>query len=609
MIAAAIALWLGILVFVPAAESTIASAFPSSQALTDLKSAFLSSLGQISDPEALVAGLAIGERDLLSEPAQDAMRDVSLTHLVAVSGANLAIVMGAVWFLLGHLGLSRNLRFLFSGAALVGYILLVGPEASVIRAGAMAFAVLIAMALGRGSNPLHALALAVVCLLLIDQNLATDLGFALSVVATTGLLIGANPIAQRLSFLPTPLALALGAGVAAQVFTLPVMVLIQSGFPVFGIVANLVVEPVVAPVTVLGILSVLFVPFSEPLSNLAAFVASFGTNWILEVAKFFSSFPQTRLHLVGGLVGQALLWVLVVLLAIAVSTQGKIRRFAHASLGIVLVLILFLSSADVVRHQRVLANWDLISCDVGQGDAVLIKSLDFVALIDVGKDPKLIGECLAQAGVFELELLILTHYDLDHVGGISGLEQVSIAQVLVSGFEDDRPVVGVVGDFLASKGVAPVQAVTGQSADFGECKLEVVGPRNPLTAESSNDASIATFFDCPRFQFLNLADTGETAQGHLVSAVQALTNPELTRIVKVAHHGSADQNASLYAAFSPDIAIYSVGQGNTYGHPTNKTLAMTGRLGAVNVRTDLGGAIGVHFGEELEVFTAGKLAT
>ena len=129
------------------------------------------------------------------------MREVSLTHLVAVSGANLAIVMGAVWFLLGYLGLSRNLRFLFSGLSLVGYILLVGPEPSVIRAGSMAFVVLIAMALGRGSNPLHALALAVVCLLLLDQNLATNLGFALSVVATAGLLIGANPIAKRLSFI------------------------------------------------------------------------------------------------------------------------------------------------------------------------------------------------------------------------------------------------------------------------------------------------------------------------------------------------------------------------------------------------------------------------
>ncbi len=609
MIAAAIALWLGILIFVPATEDGLDSAFPRLQFLSDIKSAFLSSLGQVSDAEALVAGLAIGERDLLSESAQNSMREVSLTHLVAVSGANLAIVMGAVWFLLGYLGLSRNLRFLFSGLSLVGYILLVGPEPSVIRAGAMAFAVLFAMALGRGSNPLHALALAVVVLLLLDQSLATDLGFALSVVATAGLLIGANPIAKRLGFLPLPLALALGAGIAAQVFTLPVMVLIQSGFPIFGIAANLLVEPVVAPVTVLGILSVLSVPFSEPISNLAAYLATFGTDWILGVASFFSSPPQTRLHLVGGFEGQLLLWALVVLLASAVSFEGGARRVATTALGVVSIFVLLLSSADVVRHHRALSDWDLISCDVGQGDAVLVRSMGIVALIDVGKEPDAIQDCLLQAGVVEVDLLILTHYDLDHVGGIAGLGQISIKKVLVSGYEDDRPVVGVVDRFLVSKGVFATESVAGQSADFGDCTLQVIAPINPQLAESSNDASIVTFFDCPRFQFLNLADTGEVAQGKLLSSVRALVDLNRTRIVKVAHHGSKDQSQGLYEAFMPDVAIYSVGQGNTYGHPTNKALAMTERLGAVNLRTDISGAIGVHFTEELELYTAGKLST
>jgi len=609
LIGAAFALWLGILIFVADAPRSIELAFPVVAELSDLRSAFKNSLGKVSDPEALVAGLAIGERELLSEGAQQAMREVSLTHLVAVSGANLAIVMGAVWFLLGNAGLSRNLRFLFSGLALVCYVLLVGPEPSVIRAGAMALAVLVAMALGRGTNPIHSLALAVVSLLLLDQSLASDLGFALSVIATTGLLIGARPIADRLSFLPLPLALALGAGIAAQVFTLPVMVLIQPGFPLYGIIANLLVEPVVAPVTVLGIIAVLAVPVSSLISNVATAVAAIGTSWILGVATFFAAMPQTRLHLVGGLTGQVMLWLLVAALAIGVTARGALRKLAIAAFGSTSGLVLILSSADLYRHVSVMSDWSVMTCDVGQGDAMLVRSAEKVALIDVGKSPELIKQCLQDSGVSELDLLILTHYDQDHVAGISGLSNVKLHQVLVSGFEDDRPVVSVVEAELTKHGISSQIALAGQRAEFGECSLHILGPSNPEQAESSNEASIVSFFDCPRFQFLNLADTGEAAQERLISPVQALASADSLRIVKVAHHGSSDQNEKLYQVFRPDVALYSVGVENNYGHPTTKTLNLTAGIGSVNLRTDLDGALGVRIGPQLELFTAGKLST
>ncbi len=609
MIGAVVLLWLGILVFVGEAPKSIELAFPVIAELSDLRSAFLNSLGQVSDPEALVAGLAIGERKLLSEQAQLAMREVSLTHLVAVSGANLAIVMGAVWFLLGIIGVSRKLRFLFSGLALVGYVLLVGPEPSVIRAGAMALAVLCAMALGRGANPLHSLALAVLCLLLFDQSLARDLGFALSVIATTGLLIGARPIAERLGFLPLPLALALGAGVAAQVFTLPVMVLIQPGFPLYGILANLIVEPVVAPVTVLGILAVIAIPIGSLVSNLATAIAALGTSWILGVASFFAAMPETRLHLVGGFTGQVLLWVLVVGLAGVVTARGTLLKVAFALFGSASALLVVLSSADVLRHTGAVSNWAVMACDVGQGDAVLVRDSGLVAMIDVGKTPALVRRCLEDSRIQEIDLLILTHYDQDHVAGISGLSAVKIHQVLVSGFEDDRPVVSVVESELSKRGIKAKIALAGETAEFGACRLHILGPNNPELAETSNDASIASFFDCPRYQLLNLADTGDSAQERLVSPVQSLTKANLLRIVKVAHHGSADQNERLYEVFRPQVALYSVGVENNYGHPTAKTLKLTGAIGAKNLRTDLDGALGLRLVPEPELFTAGKLST
>lgn len=609
MIAFALALWLGILCLVEKPESTLALHFPSVSEITDLRSAFLGSLGSVTDPEALVAGLAIGERELLSEAAKDQMREVSLTHLVAVSGANLAIVIGAIWFLLGTLSSPRWLRFTLSGLAMIGYVLLVGPESSVLRAGAMALAVLIALALGRGSNAIHSLALAVSVLLLLDQSLAFDLGFALSVLATLGLLIGARPIADRISFVPRPLALALGAGFSAQIFTLPVILMIQPGFPIFAILANLLVEPVVAPITVLGIVAVLATPFIPAMSHFAIWLATIGTEWILWIAQKLSDQETTRFHVNFGIEGQLLIWGFVVGVVVAIKFEGRARVFSLAFLALDLVLLATLSAGDLVRYGIANQDWQVLACDVGQGDALLVRDAGTTTLIDVGREPELIQECLSDAGVSTIDLLVLTHFDADHVGGITGLEAVSVNHVLISGYEDDRPLVSVVEEFLARKARSYKEAVAGGKAKLGGCELTILGPKDAQSADSSNDASITTLIDCANYQVLALADAPESAQRGLLPILLPMVDSDKYRVVKVAHHGAADQYPALYSAFRPQIAIYSVGVGNTYGHPTKSALRLTAELGAVTLRTDLDGAIGLDFASDLRIATAGKLAS
>lgn len=607
MIAAAIFLWLGILLWLPQSKSSIEVGFPEIGQITDLKAAFLGSLGRVSDSEALVAGLAIGERDLLSEAAQAQMREISLTHLVAVSGANLAIIMGAIWFLLASLGATRLLRFFVAGISMLCYVLLVGPEPSVLRAGAMALIVLISMALGRGSNPIHALAFAITLLLVVDPSLARNLGFALSALATCGLLLGANAIADKLAWIPRPLALGIGAGVAAQAFTLPVVLMLQPGFPIFAVLANLLVEPVVAPVTVLGIVAVLLIPISVELSNLATFLATFGTQWILWISNLLSSQPTTRFHLVGGVIGGLLVWTLVISLALTVVSRGKLKGLAVIGLTASIGFLVLLSVADLLRYSATMQDWELMACDVGQGDALLIRSQNSTALIDVGREPALIAQCLRDAGVKKIDLLLLTHFDADHVGGVMGLGEISISTALVSGFADDRPLVSIVHGFLENHGVRVLEGIRGMEIVLGECKLVIIGPDNPAIAETSNDASLVSFLDCPRYQVLNLADSSEHSQHQLLSTIRALVDGRKLRVAKVAHHGSKDQLETTYQTFRPNIALYLVGK-NTYGHPNREILNLTRNLGATNLRTDTQGAISLQLSSVLKIMTAGKLS-
>jgi competence protein ComEC len=206
--------WLLLWLIAPTdSNSQIKQSYPTIDGIERIRVLFLGNLnGVTNEAAALVAGLTIGERGLVPAQLEEQMRDLSLTHLVAVSGANLAIVLGSIYFLTGALGLPRNLRFLSALVIMSLYVLLVGPESSVIRAATMALFVMLGLWLGRGSNPIYALSSAVLFLLLIDPGLATDVGFGLSAFATAGLVGLAPVIYQKLE---TKLGKVLAVGVAA----------------------------------------------------------------------------------------------------------------------------------------------------------------------------------------------------------------------------------------------------------------------------------------------------------------------------------------------------------------------------------------------------------
>ena len=613
MIAFAIALWTMLwLSAPPGQESAIKSSYPLVPAVEGVRTAFLHLIGYApSDAEALVAGLAIGERSLLSDSTAQKMRELSLTHLVAVSGANLAIVIGAVWYLTAYLGFSRNQRFSSGLLAMLGYVLLVGPESSVIRAATMALFVTVALWLGRGSSPLHSLALAIALLLLIDPPIATDFGFSLSAIATAGLLVAASPLFEALKpRMPEWLALGIAAAFAAQLFTTPILLMLQPGLPLYAVLANLLVEPVVAPVTILGISAAVLaipVPF---LARFGIDLASIGTGWIVLVSKHLSELPFARLHFVTGPTGVALAALIVVLTAAYFSLSStRLNRAVLALIAGLLAIGAILSFVDVARSTHVHRNWNALNCDVGQGDALLLRSSNQVALIDVGPDPELLRECLDSAGVRGIDLLLISHYDADHVAGIDGLDGLEIGLAVLPGFEDDRPLADKVQSRMGQWAESQVVGQRGMTGTLGKCKWSILEPSfSAGEATDSNDASLVSLFDCENYRMLALGDLGEQGQERLLASSASLLTASSTLVLKVAHHGSADQSRDLHEFLKPDIALISVGK-NRFGHPTGRSLRILHSVGAKVFRTDLDGAISIQAGVDgVTVGTGGKLA-
>jgi competence protein ComEC len=543
------------------------------------------------------------------------MKVVSLTHLTAVSGANCAIVIGLVYFLLSRIALSRLVKTLLSMCALLIYVLLVGPEPSVLRAATMASVVMFGHLLGRRGGATQALALCVIILMIADPWLATNYGFQLSVLATLGILELAPAMSLRLSTrMPKWLAVLLAVSVSAQLACLPVLLQLQAGLSTYSIPANLLAEPLVAPITVLGILACLFAPVAPWLGALLSWVASLGTWLILAVAEFFADAPVATLDWPSGVYGViGSVFTLALVVAWMRSNNGKARRFAALSIAtLVAAIIGGCSSQQFQASSWPPTDWTVVSCDVGQGDATVIRSNGLTAVIDVGRKPGPIKKCLDRLHVEQIDLLVLTHFDLDHVGGLDGaLESRSVETALITSFVDERPAAAISWRKLSSAANQTIEAGAGLSGTFGEFNWQVLSPHlGAAEAEDSNDGSVTMLFSSAKMVFLGLADLGERGQMRLASESGSWLGDgfgEVPVVVKVAHHGSRDQYPELYEQLKPRVSLFSVGAGNEYGHPTDRSLAMVRSAGSSIFRTDTQGSIALEATSEgLRAYVSGR---
>jgi competence protein ComEC len=468
--------------------------------------------------------------------------------------------------------------------------------------------------LGRKVHPLIPLSWAVLLLLLIDPGLAVDIGFALSAFATLGLLVLAGRLHEWLEpRIGTWLSIGVSASIAAQLFTLPVLLILQPSIPLYSVLANLAVDLVVAPVTVLGILAVLASAVFPPLAKFLSLIASFGTWWIEVVANQLSQLPLTRVPMLPGPIG---VWFTVLLVLgltmLAISKQPPMRLLGAIFVSVFVIPIAWVAT-DLNRQSSFHQGWQVLNCDVGQGDALLIRSQGQIALIDVGRDDEPIDNCLKSLGIVRLDLLVLTHFDADHVGGIAGaMRNRAAGVVLISGFKDDRPLVSLVSKVLASSADSVQIGHRGMTGELGGVRWSVLSPTsNALEAEDSNDASVVMTFDFQEFSVLALGDLGEPGQQRLLrhSWPQLWVLRKKPLVLKVAHHGSKDQSAQLHELIQPDVAIFSVGQGNDYGHPSPKTLSLVYGMGAKVLRSDSQGPISIRVeGGGLVASTGGKLS-
>ncbi|WP_262001083.1 ComEC/Rec2 family competence protein [Microbacterium sp. Mcb102] len=579
-----------------------------------LKHAFVERSLRLPEPGAgLLPGLAVGDTRAVSIELNDDMRTSGLSHLTAVSGANCAIVVGGIFWIAALCGAGRMLRVVLAVVGLAGFVVLVTPEPSVIRAAVMAAVGMLTVLLGRPSAGAGMLSLCAAGILLVDPWLAATPGFALSVAASGALILLAPPLARGFGrIMPGPVALALAVPFAAQLACGPIIALFAEQQSLIGIAANIIAAPAAPIATVVGLLACL----AAPLPGLADLLASWAwlpAAWIAATATTTARLPGAQLLLPAG-IGSALLVALVsACIAVVVIRSGPQSRGAATGRGgiivqraaaAVLIVVLSLAGARVVLDGPLATattpeGWTIAACDVGQGDALLVRSAARVALIDTGPAPEPLAACLRSLGIGHIDLLVLTHFDLDHVGGVAAVQGRVGAVLHGPALEEDER--RLLAD-LAASGAQVDEAWAGQRGDLGEAAWRVLWPvRGSAAFPAGNDASVVMEFGgggVPRS--LYLGDLSAAPQRMLLRTAR-LGHYD---VVKVAHHGSADQDAGLYEAVQARVALFSVGADNDYGHPRIETLDLLSATGAQALRTDRQGRILLGTGDsELQVWT------
>lgn len=548
------------------------------------------------DSAALLPALAIGDTSLMSATLRDEFRAAGLTHLSAVSGANVVILVGAVFGLLTLLRAGPRTRVAVALIALVGFVILARPSPSVLRAAVMGGVGLFAVLAGRRRPVVPALAASAIVLLLVDPALGTDPGFALSVMATGALALVAPPWAAwlRARGVPPGVAEALAVPAAAHLVTAPLVAGISGQVSLVAVAANLLAAPAVAPITVLGALAAVVSPMSDGVAEACAWLAGPAVAWLVEVAHLAAGTPGAAVAWPRG-VGGALLLGAVLLLGVVLVRRRRVRAvLVAACLGALLVLV----PSRFVTPGWPVAGWAMVACDVGQGDALVLATglPGRAVLVDAGTETAAVDSCLSRLGVHALSLVVISHLHADHMGGLAAalrgraVGAVALGPARRPAWAFDR-VLRVAGE----QHVPVLELRAGQRLRWPGLLLEVLAPSGtaqPIDPEDGtdvNNTSVVIRAHTPGGRVMLTGDIELLAQANLISSGADLR----AEVLKVPHHGSRYTSTAFLAAVRPRLALVSVGAGNRYGHPNATLLASLRAGGALVRRTDESGDVAV----------------
>ncbi|MCB0035320.1 MAG: DNA internalization-related competence protein ComEC/Rec2, partial [Anaerolineales bacterium] len=570
----------------------------------------------IPEPQAgLLSGILLGVGHAMPPAIVSDFQVTGITHIVVISGFNIAIIAG-IFVRLGDPLFGKRGAAVFAIVGIVLYTILVGADPSVVRAAVMGSAYVIAQRLlGRPSVSLGSLFLAAFVMTVVNPLALWDIGFQLSFAATLSLMLYADPLIKRTrDWLnrrferPTTeqilgvLSEAVLVTVAAQILTLPLLMYYFQQISLISLVANAFILPAQSGVMLWGGLATIVGMVIPAVGQLFGWVAYLFLWYTIAMAHLFAQVPYAQIPLAFPASALVVAYAVTAVLT-WYAQQDDEQRFqwrqwlqqhlpAHAAFGASIVVVVLSWQWQTTQPDGLL---HVAFLDVGQGDAIFIQTpTGRQILVDGGHYPTVLNDQLGRQMPFwdrDIDLVIATHPDADHISGLPGvLSRYEVGQLLVSAGPDGRTAAyEELFALVDEQALAIHYAVAGEVIAIEDgVRLEVVHPEH--LGDDRNNNSVGVRLVYGDFSLLLTGDAEEAAEAEMIASGRPLQ----ALVFKAGHHGA--QNATTMAmleAVRPQIVVISVGVDNHFGHPHTDVLSRAAAVGATVLRTDELGTISV----------------
>ncbi len=551
-----------------------------------------------------VAALACGYRGALDQTnVYDAFKTSGLAHVIAVSGSHLSLIAGLAACALRTLPLGVRSVVTVNGALIMAYLVVSGMPISAVRAALMTICGLASVFAGRRGASANALGICIIALIVVDPSCAVSVSFALSASSTASIVLFAPLMrAWATALVPHLPASARDAATltgAASIGSTPLSAAVFAQIPLVSLPANIVAGPLFSGACALGLLGSLISLVIPEAAYIMLIPALPFAEALIFTARFFASLPfacipasvSTELAVVVTVGIAALLWKVWPLFS-----RRALFALSGACVGVALIVIGLLS---------LFAADEIVALDVGQGDAILVRSAGAAVLVDTGTNDTDVLAALARHGIVQLDAVIITHGDDDHCGSLNALgNAVEIKRVLLAQNALSCTCDSCSNLRAVAQEVAPVVEglSVGDCLQVGRFSLAVIWP-DSFVDEGGNADSLCLLVSYERKS--RGSDDGKDtwtallvgdAEGEQLEALLASNRIDDIDVYKVGHHGSrAAIDAEIAEMLAPRIALISVGAYNRYGHPATETLEALEGVGCAIFRTDEAGDVTCRF--------------
>lgn len=560
-----------------------------------MRQAFSRSLESVMGDNARIAvALLLGSREGLSAAEQNAFQELGIAHVMSVSGLHVSILGGIVCWLMDRLGMKRRSQLPVMAVFLSAYCALTGFSPASIRAAVMLIIYSISRVLLRTPDRLTILSGAMLIVLVLQPLEATGAGFVLSFSAMLGITLHSHSVSAILRrFLAIPermpkerlhrlfarfrsfIADSLTVSFCAQLgVLLPTMVYFHQ-LPLYGILINMLIVPLVSLVLMPLYVTLLPLSLIPVLGPLAGRTASIATDILLWMVQLLARLPHASIRTAAPST-LACIGLGMALVILSRRIPGSfLRRLAAAVLvATVTVCFAWLDRPCEVRY---------IQLSAGQADSALLLDGDQTILIDCGADGGYALDYLMDENR-NIDALIITHLHLDHIGGVLQLldSPVEIKQVyLPLNAEQQRADEDALKllEQIRSAGIPVAELASGDELRYNKVSLRALWPlrKQARTGHPANEMPLVLSIDLNGYTILNASDLEGMYENYCAIPADVL---------KVAHHGSASSTSMEYLRFvSPQVALISCSSGSKY-LPGFETLVRLKESGAEILRTD-----------------------